>query len=101
MKPENMKNESHVKAEVKKILDEVGAWYFMPVPVGYGRHGIPDFIACLNGRFVAIETKFAQRLVTAHQQREIQAIRHAKGVALVINQWYLDGLKDKLEELTQ
>lgn len=99
MKPENMKNEAHVKATVKKLLEDAGAWYFMPVPVGYGRHGIPDFIACLNGRFLAIETKFAQRLLTAHQQREITALRHAGGTALVVNQWDLDLLRETLEKL--
>lgn len=82
--------EAKVKAAVKKWLDERGCWYFMPVPHGRGRNGIPDFVACvpwLNGRMLAIETKAPGKLsnTTAHQRREIKAINLAGGVALVID----------------
>ena len=49
--------ESIVKAGVEKVLAEFGAWYYMPVQNGMGVSGIPDFIACIDGKFIAIETK--------------------------------------------
>lgn len=96
MKPETMKNESHVKTAVKALLKQVGAWYFMPVPAGYGRVGVPDFIVCLNGHFMGIETKFENRPTTVNQEREMQAIQRAGGTCLVVNQWSLDALETAL-----
>ena len=29
----------------------------MPANNGYGRAGVPDFVACANGRFISVETK--------------------------------------------
>lgn len=81
-----MTPEGHVKNEVKKILDTYKCWYFMPVSNGMGRHGIPDFIVCHAGYFVAIETKANGGTPTALQDRELQRIRMTGGVAIVINE---------------
>lgn len=99
MKPEHMKSEAHVKAAVKALLREFGVWYFMPHMNGYGRAGIPDFIACLNGRLVAIETKFDGRSLTPSQQMELDAVAAADGVAIAVNQWGLDQLRGLLQTL--
>lgn len=56
-----MNSEKDVKARVKKRLQEMGAWYFMPAMNGFGRAGVPDFIGCHEGHFFAIETKFGKR----------------------------------------
>lgn len=76
--------EGAVKARVKTILDEYGAWHFMPVSNGMGRHGIPDIIACLDGQFVAIECKAGKGKTTALQDRELAKIGEAGGIALVV-----------------
>ena len=93
-----MTPEGKVKARVKKILEELGIWYFMPSANGYGRHGIPDFIGCFNGTFVAIETKAGKGHTTALQEREIKRILHAGGFALVVNEENVNELKRTLEE---
>lgn len=49
--------EGKVKAKLKKVLDEMGIWHFSPFQAGMGRAGIPDVIACYEGRFVAFECK--------------------------------------------
>jgi hypothetical protein len=92
-----MKNERDVKEAVKKILSGAGVWFFMPVQCGYGRYGIPDFICCCRGRFVAIETKFSNRKLTRHQERELHAIVGAGGAAMVITEKNLNLLKSLLE----
>jgi hypothetical protein len=78
--------EGKVKKKVKKILDSVGAYYVMPVSGGYGRHGIPDFLVCWQGKFIAIETKAGKGVPTALQYREMEKIVKAGGSALVINE---------------
>ena len=66
---------------------------FMPATHGYGRSGVPDIIACFNGRFIAIETKAGKGTTTTLQERELDLIRRSGGVAMVINEENLDELK--------
>jgi Holliday junction resolvase len=47
----------------------------------YGTAGIPDIIACINGRFVALEVKQSTAKLTKLQEITIQRIRDAKGKA--------------------
>jgi len=76
--------ESKTKARVKRILEEAGVYFFMPPANGYGRAGIPDVIACVNGFFLAIECKAGKGTTTALQERELQRIQAARGIARVI-----------------
>lgn len=91
-----MTPEAKVKAQVKTILKELQCYYTMPVTGGYGRSGVPDFIGCLNGAFFAIETKAGTGTTTALQDREIQRIKDAGGIALVINEENVATLKQTL-----
>lgn len=79
--------ESRVKADVKKYLAGKGIWWTMPVTGGYGASGVPDILACANGRFVAIEVKAPGRInrTTAMQKLQIAAINASGGVAVVID----------------
>lgn len=91
-----MTPEGAVKAKIKLILKELGCYYFMPPANGYGRAGIPDLIGCLNGSFFAIEVKAGKGTTTALQDREIQRIKDAGGIALIVNEENLDTLRSKL-----
>lgn len=97
-----MSPEGAVKARVKKLLVEFGAWYFMPVSNGMGRHGIPDVIACLNGHFLAVECKAGKGRTTALQDRELATITSAGGLTLVVSdvQESQDILRATLARLT-
>lgn len=79
--------EGRVKAAVRKWLDARGVWYYMPVQNGMGKTGIPDFVCCWDGRFLAIETKAPGKRanVSANQERQIQEIHKAGGAAVVID----------------
>lgn len=72
---------------MKKFLKAKGAWFYMPVQNGMGRVGIPDFICCWEGKFYAIETKAPGKSgnTTPNQDRELQGIKLAGGVALVVD----------------
>lgn len=80
-----MTPEGRVKAWVKRTLEARGVYFFMPVSNGMGRHGIPDVICCANARFLAIECKAGKGATTALQDRELQRIRDAGGIALVVS----------------
>ena len=77
-------------AKVKKkdvaILKKHEAYYFYPVTGGYGRSGVPDVIACHDGRFIGIECKAGSNKPTPLQQKNLDDIQAAGGVALVINE---------------
>ena len=90
--------EGMVKAQIRKILDAAGAYYYMPVSYGMGRHGVPDFFVCHKGRFIAIEAKAGKGTTTALQERNLAEIVMAGGVALVVNENNLDELREILNE---
>ena len=85
--------EGEIKDQVRKVLDEMGAYYFFPAANGYGRTGIPDVIACIGGHFVGIECKAGSKQPTALQQRELDNIEKAKGTGLLVNADNIDNLK--------
>lgn len=85
-----MTPEGKVKDKVKKLLQEFGAYYFMPVQTGFGAPTI-DFLACHNGRFLGIETKAPGKKPTPRQEVTMGRINAAGGKTLVI-----DGDTEKL-----
>ena len=89
--------EGAVKAKLKKILDEMGIWHFSPYQAGMGRAGIPDVVGCYNGLFVAFECKANGNKPTALQEREINAIRTAKGLAFVVDEHNVQDIKELLQ----
>lgn len=78
--------EGKVKDACVALLTKHAAYYFFPVMGGYGRAGIPDIIACHNGRFLAVECKAGYNKTTPLQEREIAAIHKAGGAAMVIRE---------------
>lgn len=78
--------ERKVKSEVREVLKELGAYYVMPITGGYGNSGAPDFLVCLRGRFIGIECKAGKGKTTALQERNLQQIANAGGIALVVNE---------------
>lgn len=92
--------ESKVKAAVVKLLKQYGAYYFYPATHGYGRSGVPDIVCCVKGKFLAIECKAGKGTTTVLQDREINAIRTAQGIAAVARETNLDMIEQILKELT-
>ncbi len=50
----------------------------------YGTAGIPDIIACINGRFVAFEVKTETGKLSKLQEVTIAKIKEAKGKAFTV-----------------
>ena len=91
--------EKRVKTKVESVLKSEGAYYFFPATHGYGRSGVPDIIACVNGHFLAIECKAGGNKPTALQTREIESIRSAGGVAVVVNEANWDMVPELIRKL--
>lgn len=92
-----MTPEGKVKAAVKRLLKDRGIFWYCPVQNGMGVVGIPDFICCWNGRFLAIETKAPGKRAntSANQDARIAEIRQANGTAVVIDD--VEQLKEILD----
>lgn len=93
--------EKKVKKKVVEILKQYGAYYFYPVTGGFGASGVPDIIACYNGRFLGIEVKAdaKKRGPTALQQKNLSQINATGGVGVVIDANNLDELEEVMERL--
>ena len=81
-----MTPEAKVKKGVRQVLDALGAYYVMPVTGGYGKQGAPDFLICIKGLFIGIETKAGKGKLTALQEMNLKKIIDCGGVALVIRE---------------
>ena len=81
-----MTPEGKVKKAVRQVLDALGAYYVMPVTGGYGKQGAPDFLVCLHGNFIGIETKAGKGKTTALQELNLKKIIDCGGVALVVRE---------------
>lgn len=92
--------EKKIKDSVVSVLKEEGAYYFFPATHGYGRSGVPDIIACVNGRFLAIECKAAGGKLTALQVREIKRILACNGEAVVANEHNVGLVRNLVRELS-
>jgi hypothetical protein len=91
-----MTPEAKVKKHVKAILDELEVYHFSPMQNGMGRAGIPDIVACHNGKFIGIECKAGNNKPTALQERELNRILNAGGEAYVINEENIEQLREEL-----
>ena len=90
--------EAVVKAQLKKLLSEHGAYYHMPVQNGMGAPSL-DFICCHRGCYFGIETKAGNKKPTPRQENTMNQIRLAGGLAFLINE--VEGLDELREWLTR
>jgi pantoate kinase len=91
--------EAKVKAKIKKTLKDNNVYFAMPIGTGYGSSGVPDFLCCVNGNFLAIEAKAGKGTTTALQDKNIREIKESGGMAVVIAEEQLE--LGYLEQLIQ
>jgi len=85
-----MTPEGKVKDKIKKVLKAHSAYFAMPIGTGFGNAGVPDFLVCLNGEFLAIEAKAGKGKTTALQKKALAEIEAAGGRTLVIYENEMD-----------
>lgn len=77
--------EGRIKKKVIALFKELDVWYFMPMPMGYGKAGIPDFVGCVAGFFIGVECKADRtKKPTALQVRCGDDIKEAGGAWMVV-----------------
>ena len=92
--------EAKVKSKIRALLAKHDVYYAMPIGSAYGgNNGVPDFLCCANGTFLAIEAKAGKGTTTALQDKHLRLIKEHGGKALVVNENNLDELNLLLESL--
>ena len=89
--------EKKVENKIKKWLKDKGYWYFKVHGSIYQPSGIPDILACINGKFVAIEVKRSEGgIISPLQKAQIEMIKKNGGIAGVANSMdeFLEILKE-------
>lgn len=87
--------EKDIVAGILRFLKTVPGCFAWKTHGGvYGTAGIPDIIACVNGRFFAFEVKTASGKATQLQQATVRKILSAGGTALVVRS--VDEVRDAL-----
>lgn len=96
--------EAKTKKMIRKVLDEYGVYYAMPVGSGYGNAGVPDFLVCYKGWFIGVEAKAGNGVPTALQKAHIQRISDNGGISLVVyetDEAHLRGVLDNLNHVKE
>jgi Holliday junction resolvase len=73
--------EGYEKDDICKWLYASGYWFFKPAMNGFGKSGVPDIVACIEGKFVTVEVKREGKEPTPIQERRMAEIRKAGGAA--------------------
>lgn len=75
--------ERDIVAAIRRYLSSLGSSVFFWKEHGgsYGSAGIPDIICCYKGRFLGLEVKRPGGRLTALQQRVLEKINRAGGIA--------------------
>jgi hypothetical protein len=80
-----MTPEGKVKRKVVEVLKKHDVWYFFPANNGFGKSGIPDIIAIVDGHFVGVEVKSATGKPTELQKICGKQIEKAGGTWMVVS----------------
>jgi hypothetical protein len=89
--------EKRVKDKVKAMLKEKGAYFFMPATAGFGKSGVPDIVASVDGYFWGIECKAQPNKPTALQTKNLEQIAETGGVAIAVDETGLGAFKMLLD----
>lgn len=97
LKEFHMANENAVKSKIRRVCSEL-PMLLHSVPAGeYSTGGIADFLACVNGRYVAIEAKWDKNCNTsALQARFLRNVLNNGGYVAVVDKDNVSGLRDWL-----
>lgn len=80
-----MATEKQFENKVKKFLEEQGCWFIKYWGgAAYTKSGIPDLLICCNGCFLGVELKGETGKPSELQLWNIEKIRKAKGIGIVL-----------------
>lgn len=96
-----MTPETKFKNQIKKFLDENNIYHIPYFPTIYTPKGVPDLLACVNGRFIGIEVKAEKGKPTKLQQRQQKLINEAGGLSFILYPKYFETFKEIIRGLME
>ena len=91
--------EKQFENKVKAYLKEQGCWYVKTWSNGIQRSGIPDLLVCCNGYFLGVELKAENGKPSELQLWNIEQIKKAKGIGIVLYPHQFDEFKTLIKKL--
>ena len=92
--------ESQFQTKVIQFLKEHGVYVIKYWGGGrYTKAGVPDIVACINGYFIAIELKTDTGRVSKLQEYNLEEIRKAGGIAIVLRPKQFNSFKKFIKEM--
>lgn len=96
-----MASEKDFEKKVKAFLHEQECWVLKTWSNGVQRKGVPDLLVCCNGYFLGIELKAANGHPSDLQLWNIDQIRKAGGIAIVLYPNQFDEFKNLIKTFNQ
>ena len=96
-----MAEEKTFENRIKRYLKSKGIWHVKYFANSFTPVGIPDVLAVVNGRFVAIEVKAENGKTSPLQEHNIKEIQRCGGIAIVLRPSGFEEFKKLIEELLQ
>lgn len=93
--------EKAFELKLRKYLESRGHWVVKYFANGYTKSGIPDLLACVNGRFVAIEVKGDGGYLSPLQYHTLCQIINSGGVTMVVYPHDFETFCKSIEEIEQ
>lgn len=94
-----MGSEKQFEKKVKQFLTEKNCWILKTWSNGVQREGVPDLLICCTGLFIGVELKAENGKPSKLQLKNIDQIRNACGIALVLYPDQFDQFKRMIELL--
>ena len=94
-----MAQEKQFENRIKRYLTEKGIWHVKYFANGFTKSGIPDILACCNGHFLGVELKGPKGRPSELQKWNIQKIKEAGGIAMVLYPKDFDDFKELIYDL--
>ena len=94
-----MASEKIFENKIKSYLKSIGAYFIKTHGDRFSRIGTPDIIACINGKFVAVEVKGEKGKPSDLQLYHINQIQKAGGYGTVLYPKDFEKFKKDVESL--
>lgn len=92
-----MAQEKQFENKIKAFLKEKNIWFVKYFANAFTKSGIPDILACVNGKFVAIEVKAENGKPSELQLYHQQKIRESGGKAYILYPKDFEQFKKEIE----
>ena len=92
-------NEKKFENKIRSMLTERGAWVLKTWSNGVQRSGVPDLIVCYKGYFLGLEIKATGGRASELQKWNIDGIKRAGGVGMIVYPTDWDELINLLDSL--